>query len=152
MFDNIGGKIKTLATVVCFLGIGASIIAASALWAQNDRYTPTIALGFGVLIGGCLASWIGSFFTYGFGELIEETTQNRVINYQILLRLDKEAGTERQSSAAVRDVPVAFANSTRMARVAPLRPNVTSGGWTCKKCGARNETGALQCRDCDAYK
>ena len=152
MFDNIGGKIKTLATVVCFLGIGASIIAAIALWAQNDRYTPTIALGFGVLIGGCLASWIGSFFMYGFGELIEETTRNREINYQILLKLDKEAGSERQSPAAVRDVPVAFANSTRMARVAPLRSNVTSGGWTCKKCGTLNRTGDISCKDCGAYK
>ena len=152
MFDNIGGKIKTLATVVCVIGIGASIIAAIALWAQNDRYTPTIALGFGVLIGGCLASWIGSFFTYGFGELIEETTRNREINYQILLKLDKEVGSERQSPATVRDVPVAFANSSRQSRVAPINSTVTSGGWTCKKCGTRNRTSDISCKDCGTYK
>jgi hypothetical protein len=27
-----------------------------------------------MVVGG-LASWIGSFFTYGFGELIEKTTE-----------------------------------------------------------------------------
>lgn len=69
MFSNIGGKIKTTAIVICWLGIIASAIMAIAYWAngkpQDDGF------GFGFLIGGSLASWIGSFLTYGFGELIE---------------------------------------------------------------------------------
>ena len=32
-------------------------------------------VGLVVIIVGCLGSWIGSFFTYGFGELIEKTTE-----------------------------------------------------------------------------
>ena len=28
-----------------------------------------------IIIVGCLGSWIGSFSTYGFGELIEKTTE-----------------------------------------------------------------------------
>ena len=32
MFDNIGGKIKTLAEVVCALGIIASVLAAFVVW------------------------------------------------------------------------------------------------------------------------
>ena len=33
-----------------------------------------VGTGFAVLIVGSLVSWIGSFFVYGFGELIENTT------------------------------------------------------------------------------
>ncbi len=73
MFDNIGGKIKALAKVVCWLGIIASVISAIMLWAQNNRYQSTILMGLITLVLGCLISWIGSFFTYGFGELIEKT-------------------------------------------------------------------------------
>ena len=88
MFDNIGGKIKILAKVLCWLGIITSVICAIALWTQNDYYTPTIVIGFAVLIGGCLFSWVGSFFMYGFGELIEATTNNCTLNRMILRTLE----------------------------------------------------------------
>ncbi len=70
MFDNIGGKIKSLAVVVTILGIIASIIYAIILWSQNSYRHNTILLGLGILLGGSLVSWIGSFFMYGFGEMI----------------------------------------------------------------------------------
>lgn len=73
MFNNIGGKIKTLAGVTCVLGMIASACGAVAIWMRNGWYTPTILAGSLVLGVGCLGSWIGSFFTYGFGELIENT-------------------------------------------------------------------------------
>lgn len=92
MFTNIGGKIKTLAKVFCWIGIIASVICAIVLWTQNSRYNPTIALGFGVLIGGVLSSWIGSFFMYGFGQLIEETTCNRMMLEQMLDILENWSG------------------------------------------------------------
>lgn len=70
MFNNIGGKIKTLAKFVAWIGIIGSIIGGIALIATDDAF---IATGIIVLLGGSLLSWIGSFFTYGFGELIERT-------------------------------------------------------------------------------
>ncbi len=33
-----------------------------------------VGMGLAVMIVGSLVSWIGSFFAYGFGELIENTT------------------------------------------------------------------------------
>lgn len=47
MFDNIGGKIKTLAEVVCTLGIVASVLAAFVVWGQGAYYgtDSTILLG-----------------------------------------------------------------------------------------------------------
>ncbi len=83
MFDNIGGKIKTLAAVTCGLGIAASIIGAIALWAQSSPYNSTTSAGVLVLVLGSLASWIGSFFTYGFGELIENTTKIHEDNIEL---------------------------------------------------------------------
>ena len=74
MFNNIGGKIKTLARVMCALGICASVLGACVLWGENSLYnTPTVLSGILLLVIGSLGSWIGSFFTYGFGELIENT-------------------------------------------------------------------------------
>lgn len=67
MFDNIGKKIKTLAQVVCWIGIIASVIAGLAALAVS------ILSGLLIMGLGSLASWIGSFLTYGFGQLIENS-------------------------------------------------------------------------------
>lgn len=82
MFDNIGGKIKMLAKVICWLGIGFSIFFGLLViigCAISEGGILNVAIGFFlgllVIIIGALASWIGSFFLYGFGELIERTAE-----------------------------------------------------------------------------
>ena len=86
MFSNIGGKIKTLAKVLCWIGIAASLITGIAAISSgntavrvNGSYSNVsgTAAGIAVIIIGCLASWIGSFFAYGFGQLIEDTAAIR---------------------------------------------------------------------------
>ena len=79
MFDNVGGKIKGFAKVVCWIGIIGSIIGGIGCFVASSgaRYsmqTTLILSGFAVIIVGSLLSWLGSLFTYGFGELIEQTT------------------------------------------------------------------------------
>lgn len=70
MFDNIGEKIKTMAQVVCWVGIIASCICGIYLMIQDeDAYI----MGLFILILGSLFSWICSFLTYGFGQLIENS-------------------------------------------------------------------------------
>ena len=71
MFDNIGNKIKKLATFITTIGITASIIVAlfiimnqSSLW----------VVAFLIAILGSLVSWLGSFLLYGYGELIDQAT------------------------------------------------------------------------------
>ncbi len=89
MFNNIGGKIKGLAKFLCWLGIILSVIigviliiaAASSRSYTFDGYGERITLSSGgsvvagilVIVFGSLASWIGSFFMYGFGELVENS-------------------------------------------------------------------------------
>lgn len=72
MFNDIGKKIKKLAELVCGSGIILSIIAGLATIILNEDLT---LLGILVIIAGSLLSWIGSFFTYGFGELIDKAQE-----------------------------------------------------------------------------
>lgn len=76
MFKNIGGKIKGLAKVICYVGIAISVIAGIFMIGFGSSYNgdTMIAMGCVVMIVGSLVSWIDSFFAYGFGELIENTT------------------------------------------------------------------------------
>lgn len=80
MFSNIGGKIKKLAQVTCWLGIAVSVIIGIVLFCLNGSHMPTLVLGFVVLFGGSLFSWIGSFLAYGLGQLIENT--DKLVLYQ----------------------------------------------------------------------
>ena len=68
-FENIGSKIKTLAVVLTVVGIVASVIFGFFILSANAGY------GLLIMIVGSLISWVSSFFTYGFGELIEKTTE-----------------------------------------------------------------------------
>lgn len=74
MFDNIGKKIKSLASVLCWVGIIAYVITAIIMFilsSMDDGNGLFIGLGFAFLIVGPLLSWVSSFFMYGFGELID---------------------------------------------------------------------------------
>ena len=83
MFNNIGGKIKSLAKFMCWLGISASVIIGIVLiiGATNRNgyysYTDTnmVITGILVMIMGSILSWIGSFVLYGFGELVDNSSK-----------------------------------------------------------------------------
>lgn len=69
MFDNIGGKIKKLASILATLGVIASIIVGF-IFIMKIRDVLTFILITGL---GSLVSWISSFCLYGFGQLIENS-------------------------------------------------------------------------------
>lgn len=70
MFNNIGGKIKSLAAVVAWFGIGFSVIIGIVLIAAAEEL---FLIGLIVAVLGSISSWIGSFLIYGFGELVENS-------------------------------------------------------------------------------
>ncbi len=69
MFDNIGNKLKNVAQVFAWLGIGASALIGIIVMAAYEA----IFLGLIIITLGCLGSWISSLGLYGFGQLIENT-------------------------------------------------------------------------------
>ena len=79
MYNNIGKKIKMLAKVICWIGIIASVIFGLFMIAVGSQTYygggAIVVSGFIIMIVGSLFSWIGSFFTYGFGELIDKTCE-----------------------------------------------------------------------------
>lgn len=71
MFENIGKKIKGLAKVVAYLGMIASVIGGISIMADGSDVA--ILIGLLVMISGMIAAWIGSFFAYGFGQLVDNS-------------------------------------------------------------------------------
>lgn len=114
MFDNIGSKIKTVAKVVCWIGIIASIISGIVLIAQDED---TAFLGFMVMVLGSLSSWVGSFLTYGFGQLIE--------NSDILVK----QGNKNHPNAPT------YNQSTTNTNTTPTHQPPSKHQWRCDNCG-----------------
>ncbi len=92
MFNNIGKKIKTLAEVLCWIGFALSALAAMYFFGNYN-----IGTGLMVLILGPLTSWLGSFYMYGFGELIETNST--------IVKLLRRSGT---GSAGEPKIPTDF--------------------------------------------
>lgn len=78
MFNNIGRKIKTLAKVICWIGIIISVVAGVVMVVgSTSSYDSTVGIVGGILTAvlGSLFSWLGSFMMVGFGELVEKTAE-----------------------------------------------------------------------------
>lgn len=127
MYDNIGEKIKNFAKVSCCLCMIASVVAFISLLAAK-RY----GVAFLVLLGGCVISWVGSFFAYGFGQLIENT--------DILVdkvRYNKNPYIPEKNTDRNND----FSGLKHLRRDTPDK-------WVCKVCNTENKADALYCEDC----
>ena len=70
MFKNIGSKIKKLAIVITVLECMISII-----YGIVSCIAGKVLFGILVIVIGSVIAWISSFFTYGFGELIDNTSK-----------------------------------------------------------------------------
>lgn len=71
MYDNIGGKIKGLAKWVCIIGSIIMAIPGISFIMQGEDF---ILVGILLLVLGPVICWISSWMLYGFGELIEKTS------------------------------------------------------------------------------
>ena len=88
MFDQIGQRIKTLAVVITVIGMIVSVIAGCDYIFNKSRRI----YGLIIIVGGIIASWVGSFILYGFGEIIDKLCDiSQSLNEQKILTLAKEA-------------------------------------------------------------
>lgn len=110
MFQNIGKKIKTLAVVVCWIGIAGSVIGGivmCAVGADSSGGDLLIGLGLPLIFLGPLFSWIGSFVLYGYGDMI---TRIRRIERKLYGQENEE---EEKSDSAGKDDRLAKLQSLR---------------------------------------
>lgn len=69
MFNNIGGKIKELARIISYIGIGVSIFIGIVFILEKE----TILQGIAIAVFGTLISWVGMFVLYAYGQLVENS-------------------------------------------------------------------------------
>ena len=162
MFDNIGSKIKSLASVIAWIGIIVSVLSGIVL---------CITQGFvvGILVAGLgsLSAWIGSFMQYGFGQLIEnsdylvkvaKTTHNGgngAIVYQHFAPVPPGAYQPTPQSVTSQYAPYAVPTSPNISRTnnaANAPSQQPSPSWICSSCGYTNRTTAHCCAQCGTIK
>lgn len=85
MFDNIGTKIKNVVKVVLVIGVILEVAAAIICFAEEY-----VLLGFVFLLVCPILSWLGTWLTYAFGELVE--------NVNTITKLLKHKIVEKQKS------------------------------------------------------
>ncbi len=71
MYDNIGEKIKRLAKTIFIVEAIVSVIVGVTLWIEIEEWWCAI-----ILFCGPIIAWVSSWLLYGFGELIEKTSEN----------------------------------------------------------------------------
>ena len=75
MFENVGGKIKTIAICIALGGSFISICLSIFLFINFENMENILLVGTLTLAGGILISLIFSYFCYGFGEIIDKLQQ-----------------------------------------------------------------------------
>ena len=150
MFDNIGGKIKTLAKAQFGIGVVAFCIAGISVMSVGNVLLCILTIGLGLL-----GSWIGSFFTYGLGELIETTKE--LNQNMVQLRNDISEvqlfSKEKEGKASV-SVPTPKVISKRE----PAKPDPnkvyevvrSENGIICPLCGQAQKPDRNMCWNCGA--
>ena len=75
MFDDVGGKLKTIAKVFCWIGIVLSVIYGISIIAGLVKINGFVAFLMGLLVAAILSfvSWISSLGLYALGEILENS-------------------------------------------------------------------------------
>ncbi|MBO4501001.1 MAG: hypothetical protein J5760_02065, partial [Clostridia bacterium] len=75
MFNNIGKKIKVFAIVIFILFALADIAVGIVLLATARHADDFLPIALPIMLVGPVLAWITSCFVYGFGELIDKTSE-----------------------------------------------------------------------------
>ena len=116
MFKNIGGKIQKLAVIFTVIGFILSILSGVALilggivatgYSRSDEGWILMLIGIGVIIFGCLMSWISSFVLYAYGSMAKNLSIIAQNSFVMATRLSE------QSAQAAQEVKSAQTNSSQ---------------------------------------
>ena len=116
MFKNIGGKIQKLAVIFTVIGFILSILSGVALilggivatgYSRSDEGWIPMLIGIGVIIFGCLMSWISSFVLYAYGSMAKNLSIIAQNSFVMATRLSE------QGAQASQEVKSAQTNSSQ---------------------------------------
>ena len=163
MFENVGANVKTLAKVVCWLGIIASIIGGIVIWVSGGRMgsdlynssyssssgwgiSPSFLTGLLTMVIGSFFSWLASLTTYAIGEAAEYAEYNakKLLDLEAKLKeMEKklETSTASETSGAPVSSPAASSDSVKY-----------GDKWCCHKCGKWNDITSNYCKECGSYR
>lgn len=137
MFENVGGKIKTLVKVMFFLeAIG--FIVGGIIMAVSDE--DLILIGLGVAVVGPLVAWISSLALYAFGELVESN-----------LRISRGVERLTGSNTATQQAPKTAVNTNSFSAQS-TQTDSTVTYWTCSRCKRENSDHRAECWYCGEKK
>ena len=137
MFNNIGKKIKVVASVFCWIGIIASVVFGIILIDEGDEVAGAVTL-----VAGALSSWIGSFALYGFGQLVE----NSDIQTRIMQQEQKERELRKSEPNPSAIYRPSFASTSVNNSTSKLQENrlLQKDEWKCS-CGRINKSYTWTC-------
>lgn len=114
MFKNIGGKIQKLAVIFTVIGFILSILSGITLilggilaTVRGDSGWIPMLIGIGVIIFGCLMSWISSFVLYAYGSMAKNLSIIAQNSFVMATRLSE------QGAQAAQEVKSAQTNSSQ---------------------------------------
>ena len=161
MFDNIGRKIKSLASIVCWLGIISFAIWGILIISAGRRIgLGGTLLGIIVIVGGGVISWMGSLTTYGLGELIETNQEISKNMREIKHKMEQPAATTsiaakpktEETALSHRPMEITPAPATQEKSDSPVVPipDAESEGQycICPVCNQKQRVGRALCFKC----
>ena len=134
MFDNIGGKLKTIALTAAIINMIVFAIGGIVL-----IFIESFWMGLLFIVLGVLVSWLESTTLYGFGELIEATVQNKDYLKKIADSMERQEKERAADSMNKKESP---AQDT-------IKSVQTINGWICKNCSTWNEDANQFCKMCN---
>lgn len=135
LFENVGGKLKTLAIVATVIGMMGSVIAGFIF------FTISPITGILIILGGCLCSWLGSLAMYGLGQAVENTDKILAIQRKLAQTPPSASPTAEHSpmtNAPQAASPVVTKNLFRVeAKPCPHCGEMVKSS-SCSMCGQKN--------------
>ena len=157
MFNNIGGKLKGLAVVACWLGIAFSVISGLIILSNSaSRYNSggTIISALSTILLGSLFSWIGSLGMYGFGQLIEnsDTIASNMANLKALQQrtLAQPTVFTQPQATHVEENPVSPKQSAQPGEGLVCPVDRSAATISCPNCGLEQRSSRHVCFRCGA--
>ena len=97
-YDNIGGKIKSLAKATFVVETISFIITGIYIFAEGEQLIGDSFLIVAPLLVflGPFIAWVSSWVLYAFGELVEKTCDNENNTKQILKKLNENTVKEKE--------------------------------------------------------